>query len=261
VAGPAGLGNGVDVLTVTREGRPALRPWFTPERPGPLVFEQVLRSSSGRCAVDREGEPRAVLAEAGGGNIALRGDPDALDAADLATVTGMVDAPPQWLPALRRSAPDTAVWERIVAVLPASAVLPAPRPEVRRLTPADTALLDALPDDVAWIHETWGSAGAALVAGAVHAAVVDGAVVSAAVAFYQGLAHEDLGVVTTAEHRGRGLSTACAAALVADVRARGRIPTWTTSPDNAASLAVARRLGFVHDHDDVLYAVRVPVPV
>jgi hypothetical protein len=48
--------------------------------------------------------------------------------------------------------------------------------------------------------------------------------------------------------------------VVADVRSRGNTPTWTTSPDNAGSLGVARRLGFVHDHDDVLYAVRIPVP-
>jgi RimJ/RimL family protein N-acetyltransferase len=48
--------------------------------------------------------------------------------------------------------------------------------------------------------------------------------------------------------------------VVADVRSRGRTPTWTTSPDNRASLAVAARLGFAHERDDVLYAVRRPIP-
>ena len=67
-------------------------------------------------------------------------------------------------------------------------------------------------------------------------------------------------MVTEAAHRGRGLSTACAAAVVADIRARGRRPSWTTSPDNAGSRAVAARLGFVPVRDDVLYAVGVPVP-
>ena len=71
---------------------------------------------------------------------------------------------------------------------------------------------------------------------------------------------EDIGVVTEPGHRGRGLSTACGAAVVADTRARGRTPTWTTSPDNRASLAVADHLGFVHERDDVLYAVRTPIP-
>ena len=50
-------------------------------------------------------------------------------------------------------------------------------------------------------------------------------------------------------------------AVVADIRARGRRPTWTTSPDNTGSRAVAARLGFVHVRDDVLYAVGVPIPV
>ena len=68
-------------------------------------------------------------------------------------------------------------------------------------------------------------------------------------------------MVTEASHRGRGLATACAAALVADIRHRGRQPSWTTSPDNVGSLGVARRLGFRHVRDDVLYAVGVPIPV
>ncbi|MBW0123768.1 GNAT family N-acetyltransferase, partial [Pseudonocardia oceani] len=53
--------------------------------------------------------------------------------------------------------------------------------------------------------------------------------------------------------RGRGLSTACAAAVVHDVRARGRVPTWTTSPPNRASRAVAARLGFVGAGEGVLH--------
>ena len=78
--------------------------------------------------------------------------------------------------------------------------------------------------------------------------------------FYVGARHADLGVVTDPGFRGRGLSTRCAAAVAADVRARGLVPTWTTSPDNTASLAVAARLGFVRHREDVLYAVRVPIP-
>jgi predicted GNAT family acetyltransferase len=85
--------------------------------------------------------------------------------------------------------------------------------------------------------------------------------VAVAAAFFVGREYEDIGVVTDPGHRGRGLSSSCAAALVADVRARGHRPTWTTSPDNTGSRAVADRLGFVHVRDDVLYAVGVPVPV
>jgi predicted GNAT family acetyltransferase len=85
--------------------------------------------------------------------------------------------------------------------------------------------------------------------------------VAVATAFFVGTQHEDIGVVTEPGYRGRGLSTSCAAAVIADVRARGRRPTWTTSPENTGSRAVAARLGFVHARADVLYAVGVPVPV
>lgn len=83
---------------------------------------------------------------------------------------------------------------------------------------------------------------------------------SVAVPFFIGERYEDPGVVTEAEYRGRGLSTACAARLLADIRARGRLLTWTTSPDNVASLRVARKLGFRPVREDQLYLVRTPVP-
>ena len=81
-----------------------------------------------------------------------------------------------------------------------------------------------------------------------------------AVPFYVGGRYEDIGVVTEPEYRRKGLSTACAAALIADIRARGRVPSWSTSPDNTGSRGVAAGLGFVHDRDDVLYALRTPIP-
>jgi predicted GNAT family acetyltransferase len=179
---------------------------------------------------------------------------------DLAGIAGLVEAGPEWLPALLRSAPRTLVWDRVVAVLPASVVMPPPRVEVRRLTTADADRLAALPSGIEWIHESWGGVAGLLAAEVAHGAVVGGEIVSVAVPFFCGRTYEDIGVVTAAGHRQHGLSTACAAAVVSDIRARGHLPTWTTSPDNAGSLAVARRLGFVHERDDVLYAVRVPIP-
>ena len=91
-------------------------------------------------------------------------------------------------------------------------------------------------------------------------AVADERVVAVAAAFFVGRAYEDVGVVTQPGYRGRGLGMACAAAVVADIRARGRRPSWTTSPDNVGSRGIAARLSFVHERDDVLYAVGVPVP-
>lgn len=78
--------------------------------------------------------------------------------------------------------------------------------------------------------------------------------------FYVGERYEEIGVATEPDHRGRGLSAASAAALCADIRARARCPSWTTSPDNVASLRVAEKLGFVRHHEDRLHLCGVPVP-
>lgn len=245
------------MLNVPRPDLPALRPWFTPERPGPMIFEHVALTGHGRCRVDRWPGPGVVLAETGGGNLALRGDPAAFAGADLA---GYVEAEPHWLPALRQIDPATAVWDRLIAVLPDTVEPPRANHDVRRLTAADAALIAALEPEIAWIHATWGGAAGLARAEVGRAAVVDGRAVSIAVPFYRGAEYEDIGVATAPAHRGRGLSTACAAALVADIRARGRRPSWTTSPDNAGSLGVAQRLGFVRQREDVLYVVRAPIP-
>jgi GNAT superfamily N-acetyltransferase len=239
----------------------ALRPWFTPERPGPLIWSHIAATGHGRCRVDRWPGPRVVLAELGGGNYALRGDPDRLDPDAVADLTGFVDAPAHWLPALRRLDPGLARWDRLVAALPDDAPAVAPAAGVARtLGVADVAALADLHPRIAWIHETWGGAAGLAASGLARAAFIDGRPVSVAVPFFLGERHEDIGVVTDPGYRGRGLSTACAAAVVADIRSRGRRPTWTTSPDNAGSLAVAARLGFVRVREDVLHVVRTTVP-
>ncbi|MDN5861645.1 MAG: GNAT family N-acetyltransferase, partial [Pseudonocardia sp.] len=232
-----------------------LRAWFAPERPGPLVFKHMLSAGVGRCLVDRRDDPQVVLAELPG-NIALRGDPPQLTAGALDHLAGFVDAPPEWLPVLRAADPATAVWDRVVATLPAE--VPVVKGGARLLGPGDAAALAAFEADGAWIHETWGGPAAMAASGMARGAFDGGRLVAVATAFFVGDIYEDLGVVTDSAYRGRGLSTDCSAALVADVRARGRIPTWTTSPDNAPSLAVADRLGFQQVRTDVLYALRVP---
>lgn len=247
------------MLTVSTDDVAALRHWFAPERPGPLIFEHVVRTGTGRCRVDRWPDPRVVLAELPG-NYALRGDPAALVAPDLDDVAGFVEAPPQWLRALRAQDPDTGVWQRVVATLPGAAAVPPARGDVRLLGPSDAEALARLDPGSAWIHTTWGGPQRLAAAGIARAAFVEGRPVSVAVPFFVGHRYEDIGVVTEPDHRGVGLSTACAAALVADIRARGRTPSWTTSPDNLASLGVAARLGFVRQRSDLLYAVREPIP-
>src|SRR5690606_9092642 len=90
------------VLTVAPH---LLRPWFTPERPGPLVYEHVTRTGHGTVWVDRWPDPRVVVAEVSG-NLSVRGDPARVGPEALARFSGFVDAPPEWLPVLRASRPQ-----------------------------------------------------------------------------------------------------------------------------------------------------------
>jgi len=229
--------------------------FFAPERPGPLIHAHVAATGVGRCSADGWPDPVTVTAELPGGNIAVRGAP-----APLAGLRGLIEAGPEWLPALREVDRGVAAWPRLVSVLPPSSDVPAPVHPVRRLTPQDAAVIELLHPSIAWIGETWDGAAGLAASGHAWAAFVGDRPVAVACSFYVGTRYEDIGVVTEPDHRGRGLSTACAAALITDIRRRRRQPSWTTSPDNAASRGVAAALGFVHQRDDVLFAVGVPVP-
>lgn len=55
----------------------------------------------------------------------------------------------------------------------------------------------------------------------------------------------EAGVETAAAHRGRGLAPRVTAAWVRAIRESGRVPLYSTSWTNDASLAVARKLGLV----------------
>ena len=226
---------------------------FVPERPGPLIQQHVAASGVGRCRADRLLVPRTAVVEVSQNNGACRGEPVVVPG-----LRGLVEAPPEWVPALEAVAP-VQVWPRIVAVLP-DAARPRSRHAVCRLLPADGAGLDALDPSMAWISESWGGHAGLVASGMAWAVFADGRPVAVACTFFVGWEYEDIGVVTERAYRGRGLSTSCAAAVIDDVRARGHCPTWTTSPGNTGSRAVAARLGFVHARDDVLYAVGVAIP-
>jgi len=60
----------------------------------------------------------------------------------------------------------------------------------------------------------------------------------------------EAGVETAAASRGRGLAARVTAAWACAIRASGRIPLYSTSWSNAASLGVARKLGLVQYASD-----------
>ena len=233
----------------------ARRPWFAPERPGPLVHQHLVRTGFGRCRVDRRHDPRIVLAQVSD-NYALRGHPDRRHPADWTMSRGS-SRRRRVAAGLQAAGPRGDEWLRLIAVLPAASV-PTPRGhQVRRIGPAYAPALSGYDPDGAWI-DTWGGRAGAGHRGCRARGLVAGRLVSTgAVPPRRRARRHPRG--HRAAHRGQGLSTACAARS-SPIRRRGLIPTWTTSPDNAASRAVAARLGFVRHREDVLYTVRMPIP-
>jgi GNAT superfamily N-acetyltransferase len=251
------------LIPLTRAQLATVRHWFLPERPGPLIAQHVLATGNGTCLADRWPDPRALVAQTGG-NYTLAGDPGALDAGDLRDhVAGFVEAPAPFVPLLRAAFGEVAEWRRVILTLEGPAG-PVPAPGaghlVRRLSAGDGGSLAALGQETAWIANTWGGPAGLATSGMGWGAFAGPRLVAVACPFFVGEAYEDLGVATEPGFRGLGLSTACAGEVARDVRRRGRIPTWTTSPDNAASLRVAAKLGFGLRRRDVLHVVGVPVP-
>ena len=77
------------------------------------------------------------------------------------------------------------------------------------------------------------------------AVVEDGDAVSVCFCARRSDAAAEAGLETASEYRGRGLGPQVAAAWALAVRASGRIPLYSASWANGASLAVARKLGLV----------------
>jgi RimJ/RimL family protein N-acetyltransferase len=248
------------LIPLTLDQAARLRPWFLPDRPGPLVGLHVLHTGLGVFLVDRWPRPRTVLVRAGF-DYALVGDPGAITSAQLRAHVqrGDIDTAPAFDPLVHAAFPELVSWRRIIFQLPAG---PIPDPpsvgeQVRRLQPTDARLISDLDADLHWIANPWG--GPVGLAASDHAwgAFAERQLVAVACSFHVGDHFEDIGVVTEAAYRGRGLSTACSAALCRDIEGRGRRPSWSTSLDNLASQGVARKLGFRVDRYDRLL---LPVP-
>jgi RimJ/RimL family protein N-acetyltransferase len=249
------------MIRLTLKQTAALKNWFLPERPGPLIGLHVIHTGHGTCLVDRWPAPRAVLVETAG-NYTLLGEANALAPEDLRPhLRGFVETSEAFVPLLKAAFPDVKTWQRVIfEQQKAPDLIVAGDYSVRRLEPSDIPHLEGLDSESAWISKTWGGHHGLAASGFGWGAFVAGQLVSVACTFFLGERYEEIGVVTEPRFRGLGLSTACAGALCHDIRARGHQPSWTTSPDNLASMRVAQKLGFVVQRYDQLYVVGLPIP-
>lgn len=249
------------MIQITPSQMMTLDNWFTPEPACWLVGMHVLNTGNGACFADRWPKPRALLVDSAG-NCSLLGSPDALQPEDLKSrIHGFLDAPAQFEPLLKESFPDLLVWARVLLELNQDPSLSNPDGfAIRRLESEDAYHLWGLTPESAWISKTWGGPFGLAASGCAWGAFLNGQLVSVAATWYLGSVHEELGVVTEAAFRGCGLSAACAAALCTDVRSRGHRPTWSTSPDNLASLRVAEKIGFSILDRARLYVIGTPIP-
>lgn len=249
------------LAAVPARERALAKPLFLPDRPGPLTGLHVIATGLGELFVDRLPAPRVALARVGA-DVQLAGDPAALapEALRALELRGFIDAPERFVPLLLAQFPDLHAEARVISRLGDRTAAAPAGVELRRLRAADAPAIAGLEPRLAWIHWTLGGPEALAASERGFGAFVDGVLASVAVPFLVGERFEELGVVTEPAFRGRGLSPACASAVAADVRARGRAPSWSTSRENAASLAVAAKLGAVKDRDDVLYVAGFPPP-
>ena len=238
-----------------------LRPRFLPDRPGPLIGLHWIETGHGTGWVDRWPRPRAILVETAG-NYSLSGDPEAIQPDNLRPlIKGFVEAPGVFVPLLSEAFPGLSVWERVIFELLQEARFELPAGfDIRRLDADDGPVLARLSLESAWISKTWEGGPSMAASGYSCGVFTGGRLVAVANTFFVGDRYEDLGVVTEPEFRGCGLGMACAGLVCAEVLNRGRIPSWTTSPDNVGSIRVAEKLGFTLNRRDVLYAVGVAVP-
>lgn len=115
-------------------------------------------------------------------------------------------------------------------------------PDVRLLTAADHHLVRSAPGDL--VGESGDSLLEEMTWGHVAGAIRDCQLVSIAHTFARSERHVDIGVATIDAWRKRGLATAAAALVAGAIQGEGRIPVWSCGGHNAASLAIAARLGF-----------------
>ncbi len=122
---------------------------------------------------------------------------------------------------------------------------PPPGVEVRRMTTADLPLISSCSPEIAWLRNAWDSWEELLEQGIIIAAIADARMVSGAVTYARAATMDDIGAATASAYQRRGLSSACASALVKAILDQGRRPLWTVFVSNTPSLRISKKLNFV----------------
>lgn len=244
---------------------PTLARWFPAGSPGIAAMpEHAFATGVGTWWADRVLDPR-VVAVSCAGHALLRGDPGAVDPAELAPLArGHVGATARFLPLLGAAFDRVVPVERMLYVH--REPVAAPRPPwgvtVRRLVDADAgalAELTARVPDSAWVHASWGGAEGLAASGRGWAALDrHGLVAAVACGYFAGAAYEDVAVITAPERRRERLALACVTALCGDISARGRTASWSCARDNRPSRLLAWAAGFRLQREYVHYATGGP---
>jgi GNAT superfamily N-acetyltransferase len=129
----------------------------------------------------------------------------------------------------------------------------APIPAGMTLRPIDADRIADSDPLAAEIDLLWTSREAFLADGGGFCLVQDGAVVSACLTAFAAGQEREISIHTHPAYRGRGLASVTGAAFIADCVQRGLTPVWECWHDNAPSVALAAKLGFVPVADYPVY--------
>ncbi|MEM7029321.1 MAG: GNAT family N-acetyltransferase [Chloroflexota bacterium] len=249
------------MIQLTHEQTQSLTSWFLPDLPGVAPGLHVIQTGQGRCYVDRWPHPQAGLFDAGG-NYSLVGDVNALTVSDLVDlIHGFVETDESFVQLLHQAFGQMERWERVMYDLnTAPRYHPVPQTEVRLLTADDAQAVRNLSGKAWWIWKTWGTPERFASSGYVWGAFMIDRLVSVACTFFVGIRFEEIGIITESDVRGLGLAAYCAGKLCEDIQRRGKIPSWTTSPDNKGSLRLAEKLDFQLKRQIPQYVIGVDIP-
>lgn len=126
--------------------------------------------------------------------------------------------------------------------VPQGPIAVVPNADVRLLTVADAAMLDATPEDIRLGFDE--DLRCVLEEELVAAAIVDGQIVASGSTYGLREPFVDIAISTLSDFRCRGYARSAASIVAAGTQQAGRVPIWSCAPTNTASLQVASRLGF-----------------